>query len=135
MSLALIPESHSDLLADDVPAYAYLATTMEDGSPQVTPVWFNCEGDYIQINSLQGRVKDRNMRRRPQVALLIHDPFDHMRYIQVRGRVAEIIEDGARDHIDELAGKYTGTAEFHGVKPGDVRLIYKIRPEKVNVLG
>jgi PPOX class probable F420-dependent enzyme len=122
-------------LADEARAYAYLATIMEDGTPQVTPVWFNCKADFILINSLQGRVKDRNMRKRPSVAILIHDPYDPMRYIQVRGRVVEIVTEAAREHIHELAGKYTGTPKFSGVKPNDIRVIYKILPEKVNVLG
>lgn len=133
MNLKNIPDTHSYLLADDVRAFAYLATIMDDGTPQVTPVWFNREGDFILINSLQGRVKDRNMRKRPHVAIDIHDQNDPFHYIQVRGVVVEMITEGAEEHINELAGKYTGTPEFQGLNPGDVRVTYKILPEKFNV--
>jgi PPOX class probable F420-dependent enzyme len=120
-------------LDDDVRAFAYLATIMDDGTPQVTPVWFNFDGEFILINSLQGRVKDRNMRKRSRVAIVIHDQKDPFHYIQVRGVVVEMITEGAIEHINELAGKYTGRFEFQGLNPGDVRVIYKILPEKINV--
>jgi PPOX class probable F420-dependent enzyme len=135
MSLKKIPESHSDLIGDESPAYAYLATTMQDGTPQVTPVWFNTDDEYILINSAQGRVKDKNMRSRPQVALAIHNPKNPYRYIQVRGGIAEISGEGARQHIDDLALKYTGKAGFTIKDPDEVRLIYKLLPENVHVSG
>ncbi len=69
-----IPASHVDLLDDGTKAHAYLATLMPDGSPQVTPVWFNMDGDDILVNTARGRVKDRNMRVRPRTALVIADP-------------------------------------------------------------
>ena len=77
-----VPENFLDLLADETRAFAYLATVMKDGSPQVTPVWFNTDGEYILVNSAKGRVKDRNMRKRPQVALAIADPKNPYRYMQ-----------------------------------------------------
>ena len=94
MSLTLIPETHIDLLKDDVRAYAYLATVMEDGTPQVTPIWFNINQDGILINSVKGRVKDRNMRARSRVAMVIQDPQNPERYIQVRGSIVGITEEG-----------------------------------------
>lgn len=135
MSLELIPQEFIDLLKDEVRAYAYLATIMPDGSPQVTPVWFNTDGKYILVNSAQGRVKDRNMRRRPEVALAIQDPRDPFRYLQVRGQVVEITTQGAREHIDTLSFKYTGNPRYDSVRPGDVRVTYKIQPEKVSGMG
>jgi PPOX class probable F420-dependent enzyme len=131
LSLDLIPQSHRDLLEDDKKAYAQLATIMDDGSPQLTMVWFNTDGEHILVNSSRGRVKDHNMRERPRVALLIHDHNDYYHYIQIRGHVVEITEEGAREHIDELAGKYTGTADYKGFKPGMVRVMYKIEPDSV----
>ncbi|HZD57880.1 MAG TPA: PPOX class F420-dependent oxidoreductase [Anaerolineales bacterium] len=131
MSLDLIPQTHQDLLEDSKKAYAQLATIMDDGSPQLTMVWFNTDGEHLLVNSTKGRVKDHNMRRRRKVALLIHDPDDYYHYIQVRGHVAEITREGAREHIDELAGKYTGTAKYKGIKPGMVRVMYKIEPDSV----
>lgn len=128
-----IPESHLDLIRDETPAYAFLATLMHDGTPQLTPVWFNTDNEYILINSAKGRVKDKNMRSRPQVALVIQDPRDPYRYIQLRGKITGISVEGARQHINDLALKYTGKAEFTLKDPNEVRLIYKLFPEKVQV--
>src|SRR5512135_1164587 len=100
-----IPDSHKDLLEDKARALAYLATLMPDGTPQLTPLWFNSDGKHILINSAKGRVKDRNMRARAAVALVIQDRKIDTRYIQVRGRVVDITEEGALDHIDQLSMK------------------------------
>jgi PPOX class probable F420-dependent enzyme len=135
MSFKNIPESHSDLLRDETPTYAYLATTMQDGTPQVTPVWFNTDGEYILINSAQGRVKDINMQNRPHVALVIHDQAIPYRYLQVRGKIVEISGEGARQHINDLSLKYTGEDVFTIKDPNQVRLIYKLLPQKIQVMG
>jgi len=123
------------LLADETRAIGYLATIMSDGSAQVTPVWFNTDGEYILINSAQGRVKDRNMRARPKVAVAISDPKDPYRYLQVRGEVVEITDVGGEDHIHTLAGKYLGEPIYKDIKPGDVRVTYKISPSSVTIMG
>lgn len=126
----LVPSSHEDLIQDSTRAYAYLATVMPDGSPQLTPVWFNSDGQHILVNSARGRVKDRNMRSRRRVAILISDPKDpHYRYLQIRGRVVEITEQGALDHIGVLSLKYR-QQPWTPVE-GQVRVIYKILPESV----
>jgi len=130
-----IPESHQDLLLDEIKAFVFLATLMKDGSPQVTPVWFNVDGDYILINSASGRVKDRNMRARPQVALVIADPNNAYRYLQIRGTVVEYISEGAEEHIDTLNFKYRGNPTYPGHNPAQPRIIYKILPEKVQGMG
>lgn len=130
----LVPENFLDLFSDTTRAYLYLATTMPDGSPQVTPVWFDTDGEYILINSALGRVKDKNMRLRPQVAMAISDPKDPYRYIQIRGRVVEITTDGAVDHINRLSQKYTGHNYYTGPTT-EQRVTYKILPEKVNRKG
>jgi len=128
-----IPESYKDLLDDRKRAYAYLATLMKNGSPQVTPVWFNWNERELLINSAKGRVKDRNMRRNPVVTVLILDPTDPYRYMQIRGKVVEINERGADDHIDCLSLKYKA---IHWNKtPGEVRVIYRISIERVEVHG
>ena len=126
-----IPQSHQELIFDDIRAYAYLATIMQDGTPQVTPVWFNTDGKHILINSQIGRVKDRNIRERPDIALLIPDPNDPYRYLMIRGPVVEITEEGAREHINQLAQKYTGVSEFNVSPPDAVRVIYKISPTNI----
>jgi PPOX class probable F420-dependent enzyme len=127
--MAAIPESVRDLLSDDAKAFMVLATIMPDGTPQVTPVWFNYDGEHIWINSARGRIKDRNMRARAHVACLIVDPNNPYRYVQIRGEVVEITKEGAGDHIRDLALKYRGRREFD--IGGDTRVIYKIRPVHV----
>ncbi len=126
-----IPQNHRSLLKDEARALLYLATTMADGAPQVTPVWFNTDGEHILVNSAKGRVKDRNMRARPLVAACIQDPGDPYRYLQLRGRVVEVTEQGALAHIEALARKYTGKP-WRGSGPGEVRVIYKILPVKAD---
>ena len=127
-----IPESHRDLL--ERPLVMALATTLSDGTPQVTPIWFNFDDDYIYCNTARGRLKDRAIRERPYVALTIVDPDNVYRYLAVRGPVAEITEEGARDHIDFLARRYMGAEKYPG--PADeVRVTYKIVPEHVQAWG
>lgn len=121
-----IPESFQDLFSDQTKAFLFLATTMEDGSPQVTPVWFDTDGEYLRINTAKGRIKDRNIRSRPRVAVAVMDPQNPYRYIQLRGEVTEITEVGAREHINSLSKKYTGNADF-SVQPGETRVLYKIK--------
>lgn len=129
-----IPKKYLDLLKDETRAFAFLGTIMKDGSPQVTPVWFNTDGKYILINSAAGRVKDRNMRADPRVALTIPDPGNPYRYLQIRGRVVEILTEGAREHINALSKKYTGNPVYGGPS-SEQRVIYKIIPEKVSGMG
>jgi PPOX class probable F420-dependent enzyme len=130
---ATIPESFKDLF--DKVAFANLGTVMPDGSPQVTPVWCNFDGTNIWINSAKGRVKDKNMRRNKKVALSIQDPGNAYRHLSLQGEVVEITEQGADDHIDKLTKKYLGKDKYPFRGPGEVRVIYKIRPEKVATMG
>jgi PPOX class probable F420-dependent enzyme len=127
--MAKIPEEYLDLFQKR--AFAHLATLMEDGSPQVTPVWIDYDGTYILVNSAAGRTKDKNMRRDPRVAVEIIDPDDSYRYFQVRGRVVEITTEGADDHIDKMAFKYQGKERYPYRRPGEVRVLYKILPEEI----
>jgi PPOX class probable F420-dependent enzyme len=127
-----IPDSFKDLLQKK--AFAHLATVMPDGSPQSTPVWFDVEGDVIRINSARGRVKDQNMRRNAKVALSILDPDNPYRYLGIRGRVVDVTEQGADAHIDTLARRYLGK-DYPFRQPGEVRVTYKIRPERVSSMG
>lgn len=131
--MAAIPEQYKDLL--EKKAFAHLGTVMKDGSPQVTPIWFDYDGTHIRINSAKGRWKDKNMRKRPQVALSILDPENPYRYMQVRGTVVDITESGADAHIDALTKKYLGQDKYPNRQPGEVRVIYKIAVERVNAQG
>jgi len=99
-----IPESHLDL--SDGPYTVVLSTVLPDGQPQTTPVWCNRNGDYIFINVMKGFRKEKNMRLNPKVSLLIYDPQNPLRHIEIRGRVIEMTEVGALEHLDELAQLY-----------------------------
>ena len=128
-----IPVKFEDLFSKK--AFANLATVMPDGSPQVTPVWIDREGGLVRFNSARGRQKDRNVRRNPRVSLSIVDPDNPYRYMQIRGRVVEITEDGADAHIDSLAKKYRDVEKYPNRRPGEVRVTYKVEPLHVNTMG
>ncbi len=131
---AMVPDTYKDLLTEKK-AFASLATLMPDGSPQVTPVWFDFDGNHFRMNSARGRVKDRNMRRTPRVAFAILDPDNPYRHLAVRGRVVEVTEQGADAHIDTLAKKYLGQDRYPYRREGEVRVIYRIAPDKVGGMG
>ena len=114
------------------PAFANLATLNPDGSPQVTPVWVDFDGTHVIVNTARGRVKDRNLQREPRVALSILDPENPYRYLGIQGRVTEMTEAGADAHIDKMAKKYLNKDTYPFRKPGEVRVIVKITPEKVH---
>lgn len=129
---AVIPERFLDLF--EKKAFANLVTLMADGSPQVTPVWVDFDGARVIVNSARGRQKDRNIKRNPSVALAISDPGNPYRYLEVRGRVVEITEDGASEHIDRMAKKYLGVDKYPGRAPGEVRVLYRIEPLRVTFM-
>ncbi|HWQ35407.1 MAG TPA: PPOX class F420-dependent oxidoreductase [Blastocatellia bacterium] len=129
----VIPEKYLDLFQKK--AFAHLGTIMPDGRPQVTPVWCDYDGEHIIINSARGRQKDRNMERDPRVSLEISDPENPYRYVEIRGRVVEITEDGADEHINKLAKKYMGVDVYPYRGPGEVRVMYKIKPEHTTSMG
>ena len=126
---AQLPEAAQKLLRER--NFAHLATLMPDGSPQVTPVWVDFDGKYILVNTAEGRIKPKNVRRDPRVALDVISQEDPYRMATVRGRVVEITTDGADDHIDKLAKKYLGQDKYPFRSPGEQRLILKIEPERV----
>ncbi len=128
--MKIVPQEFQDLLQDETKSFAILSTLMPDGSPQVTPVWFNVEGDHILINTAKGRQKERNMRARPQVAMTIMDPKRPYRYLQIRGAVVDSTEEGAADHINFLSRKYRG--HDFDIPKGQVRVTYKILPKYVS---
>lgn len=127
--MTTISDQFKDLF--DKKAFAHLATVGSDGAPQVTPVWVDYDGTYVRFNTARGRVKARNLARNPRVALAIQDPDNPYRYVQIRGRVAESTEVGADAHIDSLAKKYLGQDRYPYRQPGEVRVIYKVLPERI----
>ncbi len=132
--MVAIPAEYLDL-PQQKKAFASLATLMQDGSPQVTPVWFDYTDGKVRVNSAKGRVKVRNMQEGAPVALSILDPDNPYRYVQIRGRVGRVTEDGADGHIDALAKKYLDQDKYPFGKPGDVRVTFEIEPSSVQVMG
>ncbi|MBC8163204.1 MAG: PPOX class F420-dependent oxidoreductase [Roseiflexaceae bacterium] len=117
------------------PSICYIATTMADGSPQMTQTWVDTDGEHVIINSVQGYVKVRNIERDPRVAIAISDPANPSRYFQVRGRVIETTTDGAGEHIELLAQRYLGTPyPWYGGRD-QVRVMLVIEPEKISSMG
>ena len=122
-------DNYLDLLQQKK-AFAGLATIMPDGTPQVTPVWFDYHGGRVRVNTAKGRVKARNLKPGAAVALSIMDPDNPYRYLQIRGRVANAT--GADAHIDSLAKKYLGKDQYPFRQPGEVRVMYEIEPVSVS---
>ena len=130
---ARIPASHADIL--DKKAFAHLTTLMKDGSPQTSPVWVDHEDGQVVINTATGRVKDKNVRRDPRVAVSITDPDNSYRALMIRGKVVKITEEGADAHIDAMAKKYIGQDKYPWRQPGEERVLLYIEPESVAAMG
>ena len=112
--------------------FGHLVTLMQDGSPQVSPVWVDIEDEMILVNSSEGRVKVENVKRDPRVAVSIYDEKDpYGAVVLVRGFVKDVITDGAKEHIDKMAKKYIGKDEYPWLQPGEQRVIIKIVPENI----
>jgi PPOX class probable F420-dependent enzyme len=131
---ARIPEAAFPLL--DGKNFAHVVTLMDDGSPQVSPVWVARDGeDTVVFNTAKGRVKHRNLARDPRIALSVHDQGNPYSYLQVRGR-AELIDAGAREHIDEMSRKYLGKAyPLSNLAEGEERVIVRVAVEAVDHRG
>ena len=121
------PEKYLDLLKPETKAYLFLATSMPDGSSQLTPVWFDTDGEHILVNTNEGRIKDRNMKARSKVAMVIQDPGNPFRYLGIRGEVISYTREGGDEHIDMLSQRYTGKPWNY--KLDQKRIIFKIRPD------
>ncbi|MBX3279046.1 MAG: PPOX class F420-dependent oxidoreductase [Acidobacteria bacterium] len=131
--MSAIPNEYVDLF--EKPAFANLATLMPDGRPQVTPVWCDYDGENVVFNTAVGRVKDRNLQRDGRVSLSILDPANPYRYLEVRGAVVERTLEGADEHINKMAKKYLGLDVYPYRRPGEVRVIYRIKPERISSMG
>lgn len=116
-------------------AFCEIATLTKDGSPQITQVWVDTDGQHILINTTEDRAKARNVKRDPRVAVNIVDPANAWRIASVRGRVVEATREGADDHIDALAKKYINKDKYPFAQPGEQRVILKIQPEKIHAMG
>jgi PPOX class probable F420-dependent enzyme len=132
--MAAIPQQYLDLLTTKK-GFAHIATVMADGSPQVTPVWVDHTDGMIRVNTARGRVKDRNIKVGTRVALSIQDPDNPYRYVQVRGKVARVTEDGADAHIDSLAKKYMGVDKYPYRNANEKRVMFYIEPASAQGMG
>lgn len=135
--VAMIPASHQDLL--DRPIYVVATTLMPDGQPQSTVVWWDYDGDFIRINTAEGRQKPRNIRRDPKITLLALDPNNGFHWLEIRGVVEEMTTEGGVEHIEALSRKYTGHGYYgdfntHSSPETETRLLVKIRPVKVTAV-
>jgi PPOX class probable F420-dependent enzyme len=110
---------------------AHVATINADGSPQVTPVWVDHDGDTVLINTARGRLKDRNLARDPRVSISIVDAANPYQPLLIQGKAVEITEEGADAHIDKLAQRYLGEEVYPFRGPGEVRLLVRIQPGRV----
>ncbi|MBL8096550.1 MAG: PPOX class F420-dependent oxidoreductase [Anaerolineales bacterium] len=128
-----IPANMADLLTREKRAFANLALTLSDGSPQVTPVWFDWDGECLIVNTARGRVKDNVLRRRPVVAVAISDPQDPYRYLQLKGEVVAEDETEARAVIDSLSQKYLD--KLYPFYRGETRVTYRIKPTRLQSNG
>jgi PPOX class probable F420-dependent enzyme len=124
--MAVIPADFNDLLTEKK-AFAYLATIMKDGTPQCTPIWFEYANGKFKLNTAKGRVKARTLKPGATVAMAITEPSNPYRYLQVRGRVTNVTEGGAREHIDKLSQKYLGKP-YPYIQPGEVRIMAEVEP-------
>lgn len=130
----LIPERFVDLLRPEKRAFAALGLVMRDGTPQVTPMWFDYDGTHFIFNTARGRVKDKIMHRRPVVAFAVQDPANPYRYIQVKGRVVDETEEGAYEQICALNQKYQGNPNYPR-REGEQRVTYRVLPERSSTMG
>jgi PPOX class probable F420-dependent enzyme len=129
-----IPDEFHDLFERET--FANFATLMGDGTPQVTPVWIDRDDDHLLVNTARGRQKEKNVERDPKVGVCVMDPDDPYRYVSIRGEVEEVTEEGAVEHIDELARRYMDVDEYpnHGEERGP-RVVIRIRPDRVVASG
>jgi PPOX class probable F420-dependent enzyme len=126
--MAVLTDAQRKLL--EKPNYGVLAAVRPDGTPQLTTVWIDAEDGYVLVNTAEGRFKERYIRRDPRVSLYVRDEEDPYKWLAVTGR-AELVEEGADDHIDKLAKKYTGRDSYPWRKEGERRVIIRITPERV----
>jgi PPOX class probable F420-dependent enzyme len=114
------------------PNFASVATVMPDGSPHVSTIWIDLDGDDVLFNTSEGRVKTANLRRDPRVAISVFDQNDPYEQVVVHGTVVDLTHDGAREHIDRLAKKYLGLDEYPWLEPGEQRVIVRVRPDHIS---
>ena len=119
----------------EAPNFCFVATLRRDGTPHVTPVWVDVDGDEVVLNSARGRIWPANLERDPRVTLAVASNENPYEYVSIRGRLAAITEVGADEHIDAMAKKYLGQDRYPFRQPGEQRIIVRITPEHVHHNG
>ena len=134
---ATIPEASENLLTG--PIVVTVTTLMPSGQPQSAVVWCSYDGEYIWVNSADGRQKNKNLERDPRVSIVAIDPKNPYRYLEVRGEVDEIVPDTDKSHINSLSLVYRGYEDYYKNMPQkrdvETRTIYKIKPKHVVASG
>ena len=131
-----IPEDHIDLLAR--PLHGVLTTMLPDGQPQSSLVWCDFDGEFVRVNTSRERQKGKNMQANPNVSLLIVDPENTSRFLQIRGE-AELVEEDALEHLDAVTRKYTAHPQYYGYvfplekKAHETRIICRIHAKKITL--
>ncbi len=129
----VIPESHKDLL--DSTALAAVATIGPTGAPQVSPVWFGWDGQLLSFSQTKTRQKYKNLKKDDRVALSIVDPENPYRYLEIRGKVVDFVEDPDKAFIDSMSKKYLGQDRYPWNQPADERVIVVVQPERTHTMG
>ena len=131
--MATLNEKQTKLFQD--PNYGHVGTIRKDGTPQVTPVWIDIEDGTPMFNTAVGRVKYENIKRDPRVTIEVQNHENPYEYVTIRGRVDDVTHEGADEHIDSMAQKYLGEEKYPYRQPGEERVMFRVRPEKVAVQG
>ena len=111
--------------------FAFIASLMNDGAPQITPVWIDYDGQFFLVNTAEGRTKQKNFERDPRVAISVVDQSNPYNMVSIRGKVVDQTTNGADEHIDKMAKKYLGADKYPFRSPDEKRVILKIKPEKI----
>lgn len=131
MIIKIVPPEYQYLLEDETKAFAWVATVIPSGSPQLTSVWFNSDGENILFNITDKSTKHRNLQANPRIVVAIVDPKDPYKYMQIRGRASFEMGDAAVAHTNALSRKYTG--KDFTFRPGFERVMYKVTPQRVTL--
>ena len=131
--MAALPEMAKKLLLGK--NFATVATLMKDGSPSASVVWVDTDGEHVIFNTAEGRVKPKSMKRDGRVAIAVFDQENPYRQAMIRGKVVSMETKGADAHIDKMAKKYMDVDSYPYRKPGEARIIVKIKPERVGLMG
>jgi PPOX class probable F420-dependent enzyme len=130
--MAKLSETQAELIRGK--NFGTIVTLREDGSPHATPVWIDTDGEHVLFNTAVGRAKERHLRRDPRIAVTVLPENPQNGYVSVTGK-AELVEEGAKEHIDFLAKKYLGVDEYPYLQPGEQRIIVRITPDKIDSMN